>query len=167
MRKLALLLAVMVGSFPLAHAAPAGAVPPTRTPFSFTADPLVLGDICSFPVTVVSNLRGTETDFTNESGALTMLLIYNVEQDTFSANGKTLTGEPYTFEIQVLFDENGDVTHVYASGTVETIRFPSGTLFISAGRVDFEAHPGSIFLIAPDVGVTGDVAAFCGFFADP
>jgi hypothetical protein len=167
MRKLTLLLAVIVGSFPLAHAATAGAMPPTRTPFSFTTDPLVLGDICSFPVTVVSNLTGTETDFSNKSGALTMLLFYNVEQDTFSANGKSLTGVPFTFEVQVLFDENGDVTHVYASGLVETIRLPNGTLFISAGRVDFVAHPGSIFLIAPDVGVTGDLAAFCGFFADP
>jgi hypothetical protein len=62
---------------------------------------------------------------------------------------------------ELLFDAAGNLTHVYASGVVEHIVLPSGSLFISAGRLDFLAHPGATFLLTPDVGESGDVAAFC------
>jgi len=168
MRKFAILAILLIFAvIPFAFAPSAAATQPVRTSFSFTADPITVEDICSFPVTVISTLNGTETDFFDSSGAVTMVLIHSTEQDTFTANGKSLTGFPYTFEIQILFDESGNVTHVFASGVVEMLTLPDGTLFISAGRVDFAAHPGSIFVISPDVGVSGDVDAFCGFFADP
>ena len=70
-------------------------------------------------------------------------------------------GTPYTFANQVLFDSSGSVTHNFGSGIVETIRLPDGSLFISAGRLDFRQHPGAQFLISPDMGHTGDLAAFC------
>ena len=60
------------------------------------------------------------------------------------------------------------MTNVFADGVVEKITFPDGTqLFLSAGRLDFGAHAETIFLISPDVRVSGDIDAFCGFFADP
>jgi hypothetical protein len=50
-----------------------------------------------------------------------------------------------------LFDpEIGDVTHVFASGIAS--RVPGGNFFLTAGRVDFAAHPGADFLLQPDVG---------------
>lgn len=163
MRRIGLLLIVIVALF--AFAQPAEAVPPLRITFNFTADPLILNDICSFPVVVDSVVRGTEIDYFDATGAPTMILVHQVEQDTFTANGKSLTGTPYTAEIQVLFDAQGNVTHIFASGLVERLTFPNGTLFISAGRLDFVAHPESMFLLSPDVGVTGDVDAFCNFLS--
>lgn len=83
----------------------------------------------------------------------------------FTANGKSLTGEPFTFNTEVLFDSQGNVTHVYASGLVERILLPGGSLFLSAGRADFAAHPGESFLLSPDVGAKGNIAGFCAALA--
>jgi hypothetical protein len=142
---------------------PAAAVEPTREPIDET-DTFVVTDICSFPVTITATLVGTETTFYDQSGEVTRIQIHVVEQDVFTANGETLTGLPYTFNIQVLF-EDGEVTHVYASGVVARVPLPDGTVFLSAGRLDFAAHPGSEFRIVPDVGRSGDVAAFCAALA--
>jgi hypothetical protein len=142
---------------------PAAAVPPTREPFEATTI-VVAEDICSFPVTIAATQVGTETTFYDQSGDVTRILVHNVEQDVFTANGKSLTGLPYTFNIDVLF-EDGEVTNVFASGVVARVPLPDGTVFLSAGRLDFEAHPGSQFRIVPDVGRSGDVAAFCAALA--
>jgi hypothetical protein len=145
----------------LAH--PAAAVEPTRVPIDDT-DTFVVEDICDFPVTITATLVGTETTFYDQSGEVTRIQIHVVEQDVFTANGETLTGLPYTFNLQVLF-EDGEVTHVYASGVVARVPLPDGTVFLSAGRLDFVAHPGAEFRIVPDVGRSGDVAAFCAALA--
>jgi hypothetical protein len=145
----------------LAH--PAAAVEPTRVPIDQT-DIYVVEDICSFPVTITATVVGTETTFYDQSGEVTRIQVHIVEQDVFTADGESLTGLPFTFNIQVLF-EDGEVTHVYASGLVERVPLPDGTVFLSAGRLDFEAHPGSDFRIVPDVGRSGDVAAFCAALA--
>jgi len=142
-------------------AASAFAAAPTKTSFSATDIPATLTGVCSFDVAVSSDISGFEIDYTDESGALTRVYIHNIEQDTFSANGKSITGEPYTFNLDVLFDSTGEVTHVYASGLASRVVLPSGTLFLTAGRVDFTQHPGESFLLSPDVGNPGDVAAFC------
>jgi hypothetical protein len=133
---------------------------PTKTEFAFTASS-VLTDVCSFPIVVDSTISGTEIDFFDESGALTRIYNHIVEQDTFTANGKTLVGIPFTFNIQVLFDSSGNVTHIYAGGLVEKIPLPDGSLFVSAGRLDFTAHPGATFLLSPDKGNPGNIAGFC------
>ena len=145
----------------LAH--PAAAVEPTREPIDDT-DTFVVEDICDFPVTITATLVGTETTFYDQSGEVTRIQIHVVEQDVFTANGETLSGLPYTFNLQVLF-QDGEVTHVYASGVVARVPLPDGTVFLSAGRLDFAAHPGAEFRIVPDVGRSGDVAAFCAALA--
>jgi hypothetical protein len=126
---------------------------------SFTA---VLTDVCPFDVTIDANITFTEIDFFDQSGTLTRVHIHNVEQDTFSANGRSLTGVPFAFNVDILFDSSGDVTHVFASGLVEKVPLPDGSLFISSGRLDFAAHGFPEFLITPDAGATVNLA---GFFA--
>ena len=61
-------------------------------------------------------------------------------------------GTPFTFNVEVLFDSDGNVTHNFASGLFETIPLPDGSLFVSAGRADFTQHPGVTFLLSPDMG---------------
>jgi len=133
---------------------------PTRIPFAATFSG-VLTDVCAFPVNVDATASGTETDYVDQSGTVTRIFVHEVEQDTFTANGRTLMGTPFTFNVEVLFDSNGNVTHIFASGLVETIPLPDGSLFVSAGRLDFTQHPGVQFLLSPDTGHTGDLAAFC------
>ena len=153
-------LVILAMLFSFANVSPALAAAPTKTEFSFTFS-TVLTDVCSFPVNVDSTVSGTEIDFVNGSGALTRIYNHVVEQDTFTANGKTLVGIPFTFNIQVLFDSNGNVTNLFANGLFEKIPLPDGSLFVSAGRADFENHPGVGFLLSPDKGNPGNVAGFC------
>lgn len=120
----------------------------------------VLTDVCAFPVTVDFTADVTETDFVDTSGNLTRVDLHLVEQDTFSANGKTLVGLPYTVNEELLFDSSGNITHVYAEGVIERILLPNGSLFLTAGRTDFINHPEG-FVLVPDVGTPGDVAGFC------
>ena len=144
-----------------AFAQTAAAVEPIREDASFS-DTVVLADVCSFPVTVEFTVSGTQTTFFDKNGNITQIKFHNVEQDVFSANGKTLVGLPYTFNVQVLFDpDSGEVTHVFASGLTSRVPLPGGDVFLTAGRVDFATHPGASFLIQPDVGVQGNLEGVC------
>jgi hypothetical protein len=129
------------------------------------ADTAVLTDACSFPVTVNFSANVTETDFFDESGAITRISFHLEEQDTFSANGKTLTGEPYHGAVDFLFDSSGNVTHIFGQGVTEKVVLPDGGLFIAAGRVDFVAHGTPPFLLTPDVGASVNLDGFCAALA--
>jgi hypothetical protein len=141
--------------------ASAGATKPVKTDFAATDVPGTLSGVCSFDVSLSSDLRGTQIRYVDANGAVTGRRIHIVEQDTFSANGKVITGEPYTFNIDIVLDAGGNVTHIFASGVLEEIILPDGTFFLSAGRADFIVHPGTDFLITPDFGRSGNVAALC------
>jgi hypothetical protein len=133
---------------------------PAKTEFSFT-DSYVITDICSFPVEINMTVSGTATDFFDKSGAWTRTHLHMNEQDTFTANGKTLVGIPFTFNVENLSDKSGNLTHVFATGIVEKIPLPDGSLFISAGRVDFAAHGFPAYILSPDKGNPGNIAGFC------
>ena len=162
-RKLIVALVVAVGAGVLA--AGAAADRPVKTAFTGATFTSVMSGVCAFDVQVDSTASGFEIDHFDRSGAITMVDINEVEQDVFSANGKTLTGIPYTFNLQILFDSAGVVTHAYASGNVSKVPLPDGSVFHSAGRVDFLAHPGAAFLLSPDKGNPGNVAGFCAALA--
>jgi len=159
LRRLTVVFLVAVGAIIFALSAVADR--PTRIPFEGLTFSSVLTDVCAFPVNVDSTISGTEIDYVDQSGALTRSFIHQVEQDTFTANGKTLVGTPFTVNTEVLFDSSGNVTHAYGSGLFETIPLPDGSLFVSAGRADFTQHPGVGFLLSPDMGNSGNVEAFC------
>lgn len=161
MRRLLLIAAAAVLGA-AAFAQSAAAVPPIKEDFTFSDATAVLTDVCPFPVTVVYGGTGWEIDFFDQNGNLTMIEVHQVEQDVFTANGKTLVGLPYTFNLRVTFDpETGDATHVFASGIASRVPLPGGTFFLTAGRLDFAAHPGADFLLQPDVGAQGNIAGFC------
>jgi hypothetical protein len=152
---------VAAGLAAAALAPTAAAVEPIKEDISFS-NTGVLTDVCSFPVTVEATNTGTQTSFSDDEGNLTRVQIHNVEQDVFSANGRTLVGLPFTFNLRVLFDpDSGEVTHVFASGVTERVPLPGGDFFLTAGRLDFAAHPGEAFIIQPDVGAQGNLAGFC------
>jgi hypothetical protein len=138
----------------------AGAVRPDKYDAPFQGHATMSG-VCNFDVDVVYNQTGTEIDYFDKAGNLTRIHVAIVEQDVFSANGKSLTGLPFRFNLDLLFDSDGNLTHAYASGITSRILLPSGSLFFSAGRADFINHPDAEFLLSPDVGVKGNVAGFC------
>jgi hypothetical protein len=146
-------------------AQPAAAAEPTREDISFT-DTTVLTDVCSFPVTVELTLTGTAINFVDRNGNLTRIQAHIVEHDVFTANGKTLVGLPYSFSNAVFFDPaTGEVTHLYTAGVASRVPLPGGDFFLTAGRIDFAAHPGASFVLQPDVGAQGNLAGFCAALA--
>ena len=134
---------------------------PDKTEFSGDTFSSVLSGVCAFDVNVDSVVSGLEIDYSDKAGNLTKAQVHQVEQDTFTANGKTLTGIPFTFNLDIRFDSNGDVTSLVATGVAEKITLPDGSLFVSAGSVDFVDHPGVSFILSPDRGNPGNVAGFC------
>lgn len=144
-----------------AFAPTAAAVEPIREDFSFSGT-AVLADVCSFPIDVEFTVTGTQTTFFDQDGTITRLQIHTVEQDVFSANGQTLVGLPFTFNVQVLFDpDSGEVTHAFSTGVASRVPLPGGDFFLTAGRLDFAAHPEEPFIIQPDVGAQGNLEGFC------
>jgi hypothetical protein len=154
------LVALVAGSVVSASAAPAAT--PTIAPFSYTYSAVMTG-YCGFGVDVVTNATGTRIDFVDANGALTRRYIHQLNIDTFSANGKTLTSLPFVFNLQQFFDSSGQLTQSPVSGVIEQIPLPDGSLFVSAGRDDFAVpHPGiEGHILAPNEGSQGDIAAFC------
>ncbi len=146
-------------------AQPAAAVAPTREDFTDSAV-AVLPDVCAFTVTVESSVTGTRTSFVDQDGNVTRIEIHTVEQDVFTANDKRLVGLPYTFNIAVLFDPGTeDPAHVFATGVASRVPLPDGDFFLSAGRIDFIAHPDEPFVLQPDVGAQGNLEGFCAALA--
>jgi hypothetical protein len=90
------------------------------------------------------------------------------EQDTFTANGKTLVGEPYRLNQFLEWDSSGNLIRSDYSGVIEKITLPDGTrVFFSAGRADALAGPpGPVqMFITPDSGRSGNFDAFCAYLA--
>lgn len=143
-------------------ASPAAADGPTKTPLAFPFTDTI-NNVCQFPFDVNGTVSGTQTDFFDKSGVLTKRTWHLVEQDVFTANGKTLEGMPFTFNDVFLYDSQGNQTSLTATGIVEKVRLLDGSLFISAGWVDFNNHLG--YVLSADKGNPGNVAAFCAALA--
>ncbi len=150
-------VAVVVALSTAFFASPAVADPPVEGGFEMWND---LTDICPFTVSVHSKIQYSGRNFFDSSGSLIRRYEHTVEQDVFTANGKTLIGIPYTFNIEFLFDSSGNLVHMYADGLASKIPLPDGTLFVSAGRLDFTKHPPGLIL-SPDKGNPGNIAALC------
>lgn len=157
MRRVALLIATLAFSAALVPAV-AGAGKPEKFSFDATVN-LTVTTICPFPVDLTYSFRGHEVDFFDESGALVSANTHVTEQDTFSANGKTLVGESFTFNIFWSF-EGDDAVGIVSRGVAEKVRLPNGKLFLSAGVIDFLAQ-GVLFSVMTDPGRTGDIEGFC------
>jgi len=103
---------------------------------------------------------GRNTQFSNvgEDGTGRETL-HVVEQDTFSANGVTLVGDPYSFYISLTWVDFEPVAYTL-SGHLEKVRLPDGSIFMAAGRIDLLATEAELPLV-PDHGVVKNQDAFC------
>jgi hypothetical protein len=126
-----------------------------------TSATTVLSGACSFPITVDFTVSETDRFFSDQSGTLVRESAIADEQDTFSANGKSLTGLPYTVTLTASFDSSGNITQLYADGVIERVPLPDGSVFQSAGRVNFAADGFPDFTITSDWGSALNLAGFC------
>jgi hypothetical protein len=156
--RIAIAAALVLSVAALAPAATAA--PPVKSTFTFS-DTNPLTGVCPFDVTVESDVTLTLLQFVDNSGALTRWNGHVVEQDVFSANGRSLTSLPYTFAFQAVFDAGGGLVHFFEQGVLARVVLPDGSLLLAAGRVDFVPHGVPPFLFTPDAGTAGNVAGFC------
>jgi hypothetical protein len=84
------------------------------------------------------------TYFYDNDGVLRKRISEGTEQDTFSANSKTLVSDRYHFTFVLEFDENGVRVAYHESGFAERLQLPGGGVFIVAGRVDVLAEGGGL-----------------------
>ena len=160
-RWLALCLATTVLAMLAATAASrATAAQPQMLTFEYSFGGIVVDDLCPFPVTISGTVSIDERRFIDGGGALTALDRHSVEQDTFSANGHSLTGSPFTYNFFHPFDADGNNFHAYLDGVLERVPLPGGGVFIAAGRVDLAGN-GSAFIVSPDSGASVNVAGLC------
>jgi hypothetical protein len=82
---------------------------------------------------------------------------------TLSANGKTLTSN---FSAKIFIDDPNTVKVV---GTVYNVQVPgAGSVLLDAGNIGFDFDTGEVLYIhGPHQQFSGDVAALCGYLADP
>jgi hypothetical protein len=160
----ACLAATPIASGALGTAAGA-AEPTTRTPYGpVTSDPIVVTDLCPFPVTITGTQSGYFITRQLSSGG-EQLIYHGTETDVFSANGNTLTGLPYTGTIQLVTDAGGNEVSATSEGVIEHVPLPQGGEFFAAGRIDWMMHPDAFTLVNPDYGRLGNVEGLCAALA--
>lgn len=142
-----------------AFAQSALAAPPTTAHFTTSGDlTLAAGTLCDFPIEFGATQDFTTTTFYDNSGVISMRITEGFEQDTFSANGKVLLGDPYHFTFRSQF-ENGVRVSRDGMGVAELVHLPDGGTFVVAGRVD-ALSSAPVFTV--DTGNSGtNLNAFC------
>jgi hypothetical protein len=156
MRTIHILAAALAVAGTVAGAATAA--PPAKDTFS---DSFSFEDTSTCPgitITQHNEERDTVVDF---SATRTTIQRHGVA--TLSANGKTLTSN---FSAKIFFDVPNSVKVV---GTVYDIQVPgAGNVLLDAGNIAFDFETGDLLYVhGPHQQFSGDVAALCGFLADP
>ena len=161
MKRLTTSLVVLGATVGLAAFAPMAAADQPEVVHKTNTGTSVLTGTCSFPITVDFTANETDRFFSDQSGMLIRANAHVTEQDTFSANGKSLNGVPYTFNLKAFFDSSGAITEEFAEGVIERVPLPDGRVFQSVGRVDFAAQGFPSFTVTPDAGTARNLAGFC------
>ena len=150
-----------------ALAIPASAViaaPPVKVVMEFPMGGII-DDVCAFPIEWSGWVRSPSILFFDNAGNFIGMNFNSVQTDTFSANGKTLVGLPHRYAGQYFVDSNGIPTQFYRTGVQEKVRLPDGSLFISAGRLDWVTNTSASLILIPEEGGSSNLAGFCAALA--
>jgi len=162
-RRFALAVCIALGLLVVPVTAAAQA--PTILHYKQNPPELTVSGTCAFDLTIQATIQTTEIDYFDASGTLTRIYFHATEQDTFTGTGGSLTTLPYTYNLELRLDSSGELTGFVVSGVILKLRLPDGSLFLSAGRINVLAHPGISFAFVPDLGHSGNLAAFCAALA--
>src|SRR5262249_27675453 len=116
-----------------------------------------------FPITQFQSVNYTLTFFNDSSGTATRAIFHVKEQDVFTANGKSLTGSVYSFNLMAPVNSDGSFGEITSGGVILKVPLPDGSLFITAGQGTLNPTTGLIFF--PDHGATVNLAGFCAALA--
>jgi hypothetical protein len=160
------LLLLVLFVLPLAFAAPAQAIAPTRVVTTQIDLTYVDTDLCGFPITFVENGTYKATTYYNSQGTPLRSVITNQRRyvATATANGKTLLTN-YPLVIRTTFESNTRTE----MGLLSAYHVPGkGLILINTGRLVIDRATGNVvFSAGPHNIVEGNVSDFCGYFAGP
>lgn len=145
------------GPHPASASGPANA--DSRLPYSFEGS-AVVSEPCGFPIAI----DGTVTGYQMVSADGSRSEQHLTEQDTFTANGKTLQSDPYVYNVHLIVDPAGVPTTYTATGHTVLVPLSPGVTFRAAGRTDFLTAD-TAFVFAPDSGGVQNLDAFCAALA--
>ena len=128
MKRTTTLVVGLVAAIALAVLAPTAAADQPVIVHKTSSVTSLLTGACPFSITVDSTMTETDKFFSDQNGVLTMASAHVDEQDSFSANGRSLVGVPYPFNLQAFFDANGNITEEYADGVIERVPLPDGAI---------------------------------------
>ena len=142
-------------------ASDAMAMPPTMVYVTATGSATIpAGDLCTFAIQIDGTQTYKRTTFYDNNGVITKRIVEGTEQDTFTANGKTLVGDPYPFMFVHDFVDGVQVSY-YGIGVAERVPLPSGGAYVVAGRIDLISTPPAPIMTV-DSGNSGtNLDAFC------
>jgi len=129
------------------------------------------GDICPFAITITYNASVEYTYTYDSSGRIVAEYYHVTQQSTYSANAKTLVGDWFTYEqiTKLGYDSNGSPYQISGVGTGQTekVSLPDGSVFYSAGRLDYlsPAFINNYWIPVVNSGLSGNVAGFCAALA--
>ncbi len=136
------------------------AAPPTIQHYTILGGPSTISGVCAVDFTASSVIPVTETDYFGSNGNVVRISIHATETDTFVGPGGTLTSYPYQYEVELTFDSAGNLVSAFGNGQTLKVLLSDGSLFESAGRVDFLTQ-NAPFVFGPAFGHTGNLTAFC------
>ena len=151
----------VVGWAPAAQAQ----TPPEHGRFSFPfeeIDPF----LCPFPLQVSGQVSGHFTDFFDDAGNLTRVIVHFAGTAILSANGISLSGSNRT-NLFLLFDESGNVIGKPQTGLNSKIKLPDGGVVgLDVGRIVFDPTTGEVLFQAGNWQLfSGDTAELCAAFS--
>jgi hypothetical protein len=160
-------LVALVSVFAVVGWAPAAEAqtPPEHGSFSFPfeeTDPF----LCPFPLQVSGQVSGHFTDFFDDAGNLTKVIVHFAGTATLSANGESLSGSN-RWNLFLLFDESGNVIGETQTGLNSKISLPDGGVVgLDVGRIVFDPTTGEVLFQAGNWQLfSGDTAALCAAFS--
>jgi len=169
--KLTLLCSLVAAIVMCAFAANAGASTPVFFGGSFPVPVHQLDGVCPFELMSGSSISFTAHWYYDSNGVLVREEFFLKEQDTFiGPNGATLVSDPFELNFHYTggFDADGNPTSAtlaFINAIVERVHLPDGSLFLSAGRVDYSADGFPLFVIVPDHGGIHNLDGFCAALA--
>jgi hypothetical protein len=129
------------------------------------------GDICPFAITISFNATVTHPVLYHQRGRVIAVNYHVTQQTTYSANAKTLVGDWFTYEqiSKYAYDSSGNwyQTSGVGTGQGEKVTLPDGSLFFSAGRIDYLSPTfiNKYWINIVNSGTSGNVAGFCAALA--
>ena len=138
----------------------ASAATPTIQHHTILGGPSTVSGVCAGDFTASSVIPVTETDYFGPNDNVVRISLHATETDTFVGPGGTLTSYPYQYEVELTFDSAGNLVSAFGNGQTLKVLLSDGSLFESAGRVDFLTQ-NAPFVFGPAFGHTGNLTAFC------